>query len=80
MALSLVWVYFFGGNLVRKTDGSGILEEFRINSKAIWFLPYLGEFPSCCPVYDCPEDAEIVYKNKKGAKSSKSPRTLEGEE
>ena len=39
MALSLVWVYFFGGNLVRKTDGSGILEEFRINSKAIWFLP-----------------------------------------
>ena len=39
-----------------------------------------GEFPSCCPVYDCPEDAEIVYKNKKGAKSSKSPRTLDGEE
>jgi len=37
-----------------------------------------AEFPSCCPVYDCPEDAEIIYKNKKGAK--KSPRKLEGEE
>merc|ERR1712095_102961 len=37
-----------------------------------------AEFPSCCPVYDCLEDAEIIYKNKKGAK--KSPRKLEGEE
>ena len=37
MALSLVWLYF--GNLVRKADGSGILEEFRKNSKSIWFLP-----------------------------------------
>jgi len=45
-----------------------------------------GEFDStedtfsCCPVFDCPEDAEIVYKNKKGAKSDKSPRKLDDEE
>jgi len=37
-----------------------------------------AEFPNCCPVYDCPEDAEIIYKNKKGAK--KSSRKLKGEE
>merc|ERR1711902_54469 len=32
---------------------------------------------SCCPVYDCPEGAEIVYRNKKGAKSNKAPRKLD---
>jgi len=39
-----------------------------------------AEFPGCCPVYDCPEGAEIVYKEKKGAKTNKSPRKLDAEE
>ena len=76
MGLSLVW-FTFGGNLVRKAEGSGINSSSGILKPSV---SPLAEFPSCCPVYDCPEDAEIVYKNKKGAKSSKSPRTLEGEE
>jgi len=28
-----------------------------------------AEFPECCPVYDCTEGAEIVYKNKAGVKT-----------
>jgi len=37
---------------------------------------------SCCPVFECEEGAEIVYKNKKGAekKTSKAPRKLAEEE
>jgi len=37
---------------------------------------------SCCPVFECEEGAEIVYKNKKGAekKTSKAPRKLDEEE
>ena len=33
-----------------------------------------GEYPSCCPVYDCPEGVEIMYQNKAGSK--KAPKKL----
>ena len=35
-----------------------------------------GEYPNCCPIYECPEGIEITYKNKAGS-NKKSPRTLE---
>ena len=35
---SLLCFIFSGRNFVREADGSNILEEFRINYKAIWFL------------------------------------------
>ena len=33
-----------------------------------------ADYPDCCPVYECQEGVEIVYKKKAG--SSKKPRRL----
>lgn len=37
------------------------------------------EFPTCCPVYDCEEGAEIIYKSKAGANKTENTETDKSE-
>ena len=52
---------------VEKTPDCQIVED-QYDAKA--------EYPTCCPVYECPEGTEITYKNKAG-NNKKSPKSLE---
>ena len=54
-------------NFIEKTPDCQLLED-QYDAK--------GEYPNCCPIYECPEGIEITYKNKAGS-NKKSPRTLE---